>query len=105
MCTELFLALVYFTTIVIVNFFLFKLLTSYFNEIIELQRVKRIFAQTSEKKVSIFSQLAEMNKNQNRTAKILKNLQTFSKTDDNLLNRQIASILSSNYLSKFLQMS
>ena len=96
MCTELFLALVYFTTIVIVNFFLFKLLTSYFNEIIELQRVKRIFVQTSEKKVSIFSQLAEMNKNQNRTAKILKNLQTFSKTDDIIIIGLTYKYLSDN---------
>ena len=96
MCTELFLALVYFTTIVIFNFFLFKLLTSYFNEIIELQRVKRIFAQTSEKKVSIFSQLAEMNKNQNRTAKILKNLQTFSKTDDIIIIGLTYKYLSEN---------
>ena len=45
MCTELFLAIIYFSTIFTVNFFLFKLLKTYTKNIIYLLKVQNIFKQ------------------------------------------------------------
>ena len=43
MCIELFLATLYFLIILIINYFLFKLITGYFNNISYLLRLKSIF--------------------------------------------------------------
>ena len=43
MCTEFLLAIVYFVTIFFVNYFLFKLLKTYFKNIFYLLRLKTIF--------------------------------------------------------------
>ena len=42
MCTEFFLACLYFGIIFIINFFLYKLLNSYIKNIFELQKIKKI---------------------------------------------------------------
>jgi hypothetical protein len=42
MCTELFLALLYFITIIIVNYFLYRLLLSFFGKIKYLLKIKNI---------------------------------------------------------------
>jgi hypothetical protein len=42
MCTEFFLALIYFITILVVNIFIFSLLKSYFRNIVEMLKLKRI---------------------------------------------------------------
>jgi len=42
MCTELFLAIIYFITIFIVNFFLYKLLKNYILNILYLLKIKNI---------------------------------------------------------------
>ena len=42
MCTEFFLALIYFITILIVNIFIFNLLKSYFRNILEISKLKKI---------------------------------------------------------------
>jgi hypothetical protein len=44
MCTELLLAILYFSTIFFVNFFLYKLLRSYYKEILRLLKLKKIFS-------------------------------------------------------------
>jgi hypothetical protein len=43
MCTELILAVIYFTIIFFVNFFLYKLLRNYINNIFILVKVKKEF--------------------------------------------------------------
>jgi len=43
MCSEFILALIYFTVIFTVNFFLSKLLKTYFNNILYLLKIKNIF--------------------------------------------------------------
>jgi hypothetical protein len=42
MCTEFFLALIYFITILVVNVFIFNLLKSYFRNIVEILKLKKI---------------------------------------------------------------
>ena len=42
MCTEFFLALIYFITILVVNIFIFSLLKSYFRNILEISKLKKI---------------------------------------------------------------
>jgi hypothetical protein len=44
MCTELFLALLYFLTIIIVNYFLYKLLLNFFSKIKYLLKIKNILS-------------------------------------------------------------
>ena len=50
MCTELSLALLYFFTIFAVNFFLFKVLKSYFENIMYLTKIKNVFSSFTNKK-------------------------------------------------------
>jgi hypothetical protein len=57
MCTELFLAILYFLTILIVNYFLFKLLTSYLQKITYLLKIKNILTTFPQSKFSLVSQL------------------------------------------------
>ena len=49
MCTELGLAILYFLSIFIVNFFLFKVLKNYFKNILYLQKIRTIFTTFSNK--------------------------------------------------------
>jgi hypothetical protein len=75
MCTELSLALLYFFTIFAVNFFLFKVLKSYFDNIIYLTKIKNIFSSFTNKKdlelVSIiYSFLKKDTKTRNKVMKL-----------------------------------
>jgi len=75
MCTELSLALLYFFTIFAVNFFLFKVLKNYFENIIYLTRIKNIFSSFTNKKdlelVSIiYSFLKKDTKTRNKVMKL-----------------------------------
>ena len=75
MCTELSLALLYFFTIFAVNFFLFKVLKSYFENIIYLTKIKNVFSSFTNKKdlelVSIiYSFLKKDTKTRNKIMKL-----------------------------------
>jgi hypothetical protein len=75
MCTELSLALLYFFTIFAVNFFLFKVLKSYFENIMYLTKIKNIFSSFTNKKdlelVSIiYSFLKKDTKTRNKIMKL-----------------------------------
>jgi hypothetical protein len=75
MCTELSLALLYFFTIFAVNFFLFKVLKNYFENIIYLTKIKNIFSSFTNKKdlelVSIiYSFLKKDTKTRNKVMKL-----------------------------------
>ena len=54
MCTELFLAIIYFSTIFTVNFFLFKLLRTYTKRIMYLLKIQNIFKQKNIKSIETF---------------------------------------------------
>ena len=54
MCTELILAIIYFSIIFLVNFFLLKLLLSYTKNILSLLKIKTIFKLSSQKNLLFF---------------------------------------------------
>ena len=54
MCTEFFLAIVYFITIFFINFFLYKLLSTYIKNIIYLLKVKNVLQFHPLKSLNIF---------------------------------------------------
>ena len=64
MCTELLLALIYFCTILFVNYFLFKILKFYWIGIIDLLKIKNIFQLFS--KDIIFNQMILFLKKKNQ---------------------------------------
>ena len=55
MCTELFLAFLYFSTILIVNYFLYRLLINYFSRINYLFKVRTIFSNFKNSSLQLFS--------------------------------------------------
>jgi hypothetical protein len=57
MCTELLLAIIYFITILVVNFFIYKLLKSYYKNISYLLRLKNIYKLYKTEKMGIISNL------------------------------------------------
>ena len=77
MCTELFLAMIYFFTIAIINLFLYKLLKNYLINIIKQQKIKNIFAKCSAEK-QVFPILYSYFEQNNKKTDILQRL-NFSK--------------------------
>ena len=85
MCPELILALLYFFTILTVNYFLFKLLKSYLTNIFYLLNIKNIFTNFSKTDVKIISFLYFLKKNEFKNLTIFNFIQKFSKVNDNLV--------------------
>ena len=54
MCTELFLAFIYFFTIIVVNYFLYKVLVNYVEKIIYLLKIRNILSSFKISKNSLF---------------------------------------------------
>jgi|688.fasta_scaffold00561_51 hypothetical protein len=54
MCTELILAIIYFSIIFLVNFFLLKLLLNYIKNIFSLLKIKTIFKLSTQKNLLFF---------------------------------------------------
>ena len=82
MCTELFLAILYFSTIFAVNFFLFKLLKTYTKDITYLLKVQNIFKQKLPKNISEFILLYLYNKKNSINTDLLPLLNNYSPTND-----------------------
>ncbi len=82
MCTELFLAILYFSTIFAVNFFLFKLLKTYTKNITYLLKVQNIFKQKLPKNISEFILLYLYNKKNSINTDLLPLLNNYSLTND-----------------------
>ena len=82
MCTELFLAILYFSTIFAVNFFLFKLLKTYTKDITYLLKVQNIFKQKLPKNISEFILLYLYNKKNYINTDLLPLLNNYSLTND-----------------------
>ena len=125
MCTELFLAVLYFGTILAVNFFLFKLLQTYTKNIIYLLKVQNIFKQKSPKNLGGFILLHLYSKKNTKNVSLLNLLNRYSTNEDLLtigntysflldnskqqksikdLNNFYLELLENQYLSKDLEL-
>lgn len=80
MCTELLLALLYFITILIVNYFLYKLLAEYTSKIIYLLQLKNILTKFTKSESVFFFTLYSSTKKQSKVS--LKLFNNISSTKD-----------------------
>ena len=85
MCTELLLAIIYFATIFVVNYFLYKLLTNYIRNIYSLLKIKNIFNAFPLTKTSIFSLLSLYTKNSTKKRSLLLQLPKLFNNQDLLV--------------------
>jgi hypothetical protein len=85
MCTELFLATIYFLIIAIINVFLFKLLRNYSIEITKRQHIKQIFKMCTINNDSVFPFLYKYADQQKNRYVILKQLNNLFIKDDFLI--------------------
>jgi len=85
MCTEFFLAFVYFLTIVFVNYFLFKLLKSYLGNIFYLLKLRTIFTSFKKSTNNLVFLLSSFSKKEKKNSTVLTNLSRFSNTTDLLI--------------------
>lgn len=74
MCTELFLASIYFLTIIVVNYFLYKVLGTYIKKIIYLLKIQNILSTFKISKNSLFFLLHSSSITQSKI--LLKSLST-----------------------------
>ena len=126
MCTELFLAILYFSTIFAVNFFLFKLLKTYTRNIIYLLKVQNIFKQKLPKDIRGFVLLHLYNKKNSKNVDLVDLLNKYSINEDVLtigntysyllknsqeqgsrkqLNNFYLELLENQYLSKNIELN
>ena len=82
MCTELFLAILYFSTIFAVNFFLFKLLKTYTRNITYLLKVQNIFKQKLPKDIRGFVLLHLYSKKNSKNVDLVDLLNKYSINED-----------------------
>ena len=85
MCTEFFLAFVYFLTIVFVNYFLFKLLKSYLGNIFYLLKLRNIFVSFKKSTNNLVFLLSSFSKKEKKNSAVLTNLSRFSNSTDLLV--------------------
>jgi hypothetical protein len=82
MCTELFLALLYFFIIFLVNFFLYKLLKNYLENIFYLLKIKNIFTTYKNINDSLFVNLHLYTFKNINSRNLFKNFLLFSNSSD-----------------------
>jgi hypothetical protein len=97
MCSEFILALVYFITIFVVNFFLYKLLRSYLKNIFYLVKIKNIFKFYKKSNINIVSLFYLFFKKEKQNSTYLLNLNKFSQTKDVIVIGNTYNYLSNNY--------
>ena len=85
MCTELFLAIIYFSTIIFVNFLLYQLINNYWKNIIYLLKIKNIFKFFNKKNNQLFLFLYAYSKEESKKNLFLKDLAKLLKIQDILL--------------------
>lgn len=126
MCTELFLAILYFSTIFAVNFFLFKLLKTYTRNITYLLKVQNIFKQKLPKDIRGFILLHLYSKKNSKNVDLVDLLNKYSINEDVLtigntysyllknsqeqgsrkqLNNFYLELLENQYLSKNIELN
>ena len=96
MCTEFLLAIIYFITIFFVNYFLFKLLKTYFKNIFYLLRLKTIFKSFKTSNNNLVFFLSSLLKKEKKGSTLLGTLHKFSNTEDILIIGNTYKYLSSN---------
>ena len=96
MCTEIILAFLYFFVIIVVNYFLYKVLMSYLSKILYLIKIRSIFNNFKDFNNSIFLFLYKYSKLEGNFP--LQNFNKLSSTTDTVL---IGNIY--NYLYKVLK--
>jgi hypothetical protein len=94
MCTEFFLALIYFLTIIVVNYFLFRLLRNYLKNIFYLLKIQNILK--IESKNNLFKKLYKFNKKEFQNSNFLKNIEKKEFSQDVLLLGNVYKYLSDN---------
>ena len=85
MCTEFLLAILYFMTIFVVNYFLAKLLKSYTTNIFYLLKLKNIFLSFKKSTPNLVFLLSSFFKKEKKNSNLLANLNKFSETNDVLV--------------------
>ena len=85
MCTEFLLAILYFMTIFVVNYFLAKLLKSYATNIFYLLKLKNIFLSFKKSTNNLVFLLSSFFKKEKKNSNLLANLNKFSETKDVLV--------------------
>ena len=85
MCTEFILAVIYFLTILIINYFIFKLIKTNLVNIIDLLKIEKIFKYSFvSKKKNLFYYLIQLQKN-SKNFRILLELNNIIDSQDLLL--------------------
>jgi len=85
MCTEFLLAILYFMTIFVVNYFLAKLLKSYTTNIFYLLKLKNIFLSFKKSTNNLVFLISSFFKKEKKNSNLLANLNKFSETNDVLV--------------------
>ena len=85
MCTEFLLAILYFMTIFVVNYFLAKLLKSYTTNIFYLLKLKNIFLFFKKSTNNLVFLISSFFKKEKKNSNLLANLNKFSETNDVLV--------------------
>ena len=85
MCTEFLLAIIYFVTILFVNYFLFRLLKTYTKNIFYLLRLKTIFTFFQKANNNLVYFFFSLLKKEKKNSNLLGILHKFSKTQDLLI--------------------
>ena len=94
MCTEFFLAFIYFLTIIIVNYFLYKLITNYFTNISYLLKINNILKDYPENQT--YSFFYKLIKKENKKVSLLKQLALIDQKEDILILGNIYKYLDEN---------
>ena len=85
MCTEFFLAFIYFITIFIVNYFLSKLVKNYFENIFSLVKLRNIFVTFKKTTNNLVFLLSSLEKKEKKNISFLRSLNSYSTTQDILI--------------------
>lgn len=96
MCTELFLAIIYFITIFTVNYFLYKLLSVYVINIVYLFKLKNIFSKFPKTDVKSLALLYFYSKNNFKNINVFGVLNQFSNSNDTLVIGKSYDYLANN---------
>jgi hypothetical protein len=85
MCSELILAILYFLTILTVNFFIFKTLKNYLADNFYLIRIKNVFRSFPKNTVKFIALLYFLRKNEFKNLSLFKFAQKFTDVNDVLI--------------------
>lgn len=97
MCSEFLLALIYFLTIFVVNFFLYKVVRTYFSNVSYLFKIKTIFQLFKKSNNNLISLFHLIFKKEKQKSFSLTNLSKFSKTKDRLIIGNTYKYLAKNF--------